>query len=132
MDGLKTCLSQARAVVSILPLTEETINLLNRDTLSHLPRSAYLINVGRGAHVVEDDLLALLQNGHLAGATLDVFQHEPLPLSHPFWTQPNLTITPHISAQTLLDEGNAQIAIKLRRLEQGLHVSGVIDRQKGY
>jgi len=132
MDGLQTCLARARAVVSILPLTDETINLLNRDTLTHLPRGAYLINVGRGAHVVEEDLLSLLQSGHLAGATLDVFQQEPLPLSHPFWKQPNLTITPHISAQTLLDQGNAQIAQKLQRLEQGLHVSGVIDRQKGY
>lgn len=131
-DGLKTCLSQARAVVSILPLTDETGNLLGRATLTHLPRGSYLINVGRGAHVVEPDLLALLQSGHLAGATLDVFQQEPLPLSHPFWNQPNLTITPHISAQTLLDEGNAQIAVKLQHLEQGLHVSGVIDRQKGY
>ena len=131
-DGLRQCLSQASAVVAILPLTSQTAQLLNRDTLSHMPRGAYLINVGRGAHVVEADLLALLQSGHLAGATLDVFQTEPLPHSHPFWTEPNLTITPHISAQTLLDVGSEQIAAKLQRLEQGLPVTGVIDRKKGY
>jgi len=131
-DGLKQCLASASAVVSILPLTEQTIHLLNRDTMSHMKRGAYLINVGRGAHIVEADLLALLQNGHLGGATLDVFQNEPLPLSHPFWKAPNLNITPHISAQTLLDEGNAQIVTKLQRLEQGLPVTGLIDRQKGY
>ena len=130
--GLKKCLSNASAVVSILPLTDETVNILNRDTLSTLPRGAYLINVGRGAHVVEADLLALLQSGHLAGATLDVFQNEPLPLAHPFWKQANLTITPHISAQTLLDIGNEQIVGKLRSLEQGRPVTGIIDRQKGY
>jgi len=131
-DGLKTCLSKARAVVNILPLTDATRDILNAESLSHLPKGAFLINVGRGAHLVEQDLLALLQNGHIAAATLDVFQTEPLPQNHPFWKQPNLTITPHISAQTLLDDGNAQIAEKLHRLEQGLPVTGVIDRNEGY
>jgi glyoxylate/hydroxypyruvate reductase A len=131
-DGLAQCLASANAVVSILPLTVETTGILNRATLSHLPKGAFLINVGRGAHVVEEDLLALLQSGHLAGATLDVFQTEPLPDHHPFWGRSDVTITPHISALTLVEEGNAQIAEKLRRLEQGLAVTGEINRSTGY
>jgi len=132
LDGLRECLSRARVAVGILPLTEATTGILNRTNLAYLPKGAYLINVGRGAHVVEEDLLELLQNGHLAGATLDVFQTEPLPQQHPFWHQANITITPHISAQTVLEEGNQQIAGKLRQLEQGLPVTGVINRQLGY
>ena len=131
-NGLNSCLAQARVAVNILPLTDATKHIFNRSALSQLPKGAYLVNVGRGAHVVETDLLALLQSGHLAGATLDVFQTEPLPADHAFWTQPNVTITPHIAAQTLIDDGYAQIAEKLQRLEQGLPVTGVIDRNRGY
>ena len=131
-NELAACLAKARVVVCILPLTTQTTGILNRTTLSALPRSAYVINVGRGAHIVEEDLLALLQNGHLAGATLDVFQTEPLPSGHPLWQQHNVTITPHISAQTLLDDAYVQIAEKINRLDQGLPVSGVIDRNQGY
>lgn len=131
-DGLKNCLSKVKVAVCILPLTEATTGILNRTTLAYLPKGAYLINVGRGGHVVEDDLLALLRSGHLAGATLDVFQNEPLPSLHPLWRQANVTITPHISAQTVLAESDAQIAEKLRRLEQGLPVTGIINRQLGY
>jgi glyoxylate/hydroxypyruvate reductase len=131
-DGLKHCLAEARAVVSILPLTEQTTGLLNRVTLGCLPAGAYLINVGRGAHVNENDLLELLRDGHIAGAMLDVFQSEPLPDNHPLWTHPDVTITPHISALTVVDEGNAQVVEKLRRLEQGLPVTGIIDRAAGY
>jgi glyoxylate/hydroxypyruvate reductase A len=106
--------------------------MLNRDTLDNLPNGAYLINVARGAQVVEEDLLAMLRSGDLAGAMLDVFQTEPLPPGHPFWQQSNLTITPHIAALTVHEEGNAQVTQKLRRVEQGLPVTGVINRQLGY
>jgi len=131
-NELTTCLAKARVVVCILPLTPETSGILNRTTLSALPKGAYVINVGRGAHVVEEDLLTLLQNAHLAGATLDVFQTEPLPAAHPFWQQHKVTITPHISAQTLLDDAYIQIAEKIKHFEKGLPVTGVIDRSKGY
>jgi glyoxylate/hydroxypyruvate reductase A len=130
--GLKRCLEQASAVVSILPLTADTEGLLNRDTLMQMPPGGYLINVGRGAHVDEAELLMLLSSGHLAGATLDVFQTEPLPDGHPFWQQANLTITPHISALTIMEEAHDQVAAKLRRFVQGQPVTGLVDRHAGY
>ena len=99
---------------------------------SRLPRGAYVVNVARGALVVDDDLLALLDSGHLAGATLDVFRDEPLPPAHPFWHHPRITLTPHVSAVTLVEESVAQIAAKIRRLEAGLPVTGVVDPRRGY
>jgi glyoxylate/hydroxypyruvate reductase A len=114
------------------PLTPETRGLIDRRTLAQLPRGAHLVNVARGALVVEDDLLAALDSGHVASATLDVFGEEPLPAAHPFWHHPRVTITPHSSAITLVDESTAQIAAKIRRLEQGLPVTGVVDRPHGY
>jgi glyoxylate/hydroxypyruvate reductase A len=85
-----------------------------------------------GAHLVDADLLALLDSGHLAGAALDVFREEPLPAEHPFWRHPKITVTPHTSARTLRDESIAQIARKLRAFERGEPIAGVVDRQRGY
>ena len=101
-------------------------------SLVRLADGAHLINVGRGAHVVEADLLALLDAGKLGAATLDVFAVEPLPPAHPFWRHPRIFVTPHVSAETQVDEAAAQIAAKLARLERGEAVSGVVDRQRGY
>jgi glyoxylate/hydroxypyruvate reductase A len=91
-----------------------------------------VINVARGAHLVDEDLLALIDEGHLAGATLDVFRTEPLPPEHPFWKHPKITVTPHTSARTLRDETVAQIAHKIRALQRGEPIAGVVDRQRGY
>lgn len=130
--GLQSCLSKATVVVCILPLTPETEGLLNRTRLMYLPPGGYVINVGRGAQLVENDLLELLHSGHLAGATLDVVQTEPLAPQHPFWREPKITITPHVSALTLMDQSQAQLVEKIQQLELGLPVSGLIDRSKGY
>ncbi|MDO9147702.1 MAG: glyoxylate/hydroxypyruvate reductase A [Hydrogenophaga sp.] len=130
--GLETFLSSSRVLVNLLPLTADTKDILNRATLGKLKPGGYLINVARGAHLVEADLLALLESGHLAGATLDVFRTEPLPPEHPFWTHPNITITPHTSARTLRDESIAQIAGKIRALEAGQPIAGVVDPVRGY
>ncbi|WP_305806932.1 NAD(P)-dependent oxidoreductase, partial [Stenotrophomonas sp. YIM B06876] len=92
----------------------------------------YVINVARGAHLVDDDLIALLGSGHLAGATLDVFHTEPLPAGHPFWTHPRITATPHTSARTLRSESIAQIAGKIAALERGEAVAGIVDPGRGY
>ena len=128
-------LAASRVLVNLLPLTAQTENILNRSTLSQLQPGGYVINVARGAHLVEADLLALLDSGHLAGATLDVFRTEPLPEGHPFWHHPRLTLTPHTSARTLRDDSIAQIASKIRALAVGQPLSslaGVVDHGLGY
>jgi len=129
---LPAFLAQTRVLVNLLPLTLETENLLNRSTLTQLLPGAYLINVARGRHVVEEDVLALLDSGHLAGATLDVFRTEPLPPEHAFWRHPRVTVTPHIAGRTLVPETVAQIAGKIRALEAGLPIEGMVDRSRGY
>jgi glyoxylate/hydroxypyruvate reductase A len=128
-------LAASRVLVNLLPLTAQTENILNRSTLSQLQPGGYVINVARGAHLVEADLLTLLDSGHLAGATLDVFRTEPLPEGHPFWHHPRLTLTPHTSARTLRDDSIAQIVSKIRALAAGQPVSslaGVVDHGLGY
>jgi glyoxylate/hydroxypyruvate reductase A len=132
MESLDTFLSGTRVLACMLPLTPETNNLLDRARLSRLPEGAYLVNVARGAQVAEPDLLALIRSGHIAGATLDVFRNEPLPAPHPFWSEPRITITPHISALTIREEAVRQIAHKITLLEQGEHVADVVDRNRGY
>ena len=132
IDQLDAFLAGTRVLVCMLPLTPDTSNLLDRARLSQLPEGAYLINVARGALVAEPDLLALIRAGHIAGATLDVFRNEPLPAPHPFWNEPRITITPHISALTLRAEAVRQIAAKIRLLEQGETVADVVDRESGY
>ncbi len=134
-QGLNDFLAASRVLVNLLPLTPDTQDILNRDTLSRLQPGGYLINVARGAHVVDDDLLALIDSGHLAGATLDVFRTEPLPAAHPFWQHPKVTVTPHTSARTLRTESIAQIATKIRRLLAGEPIDrlpGVVDAARGY
>jgi glyoxylate/hydroxypyruvate reductase A len=125
-------LASAHVLVCLLPSTPETRGLLDRTNLSRLPPGAHLVNVARGNIVVEPDLVALLDEGHLSGATLDVFHEEPLPAGHPFWHHPKVTLTPHTSAITVVDDSIAQIAAKIARLECGETVTGVVDRVRGY
>ena len=125
-------LAASRVLVNLLPLTPDTQDVLNRENLSRLQSGGYVINVARGAHLVDDDLLALLDSGHLAGATLDVFRIEPLPAGHPFWQHPKITLTPHTSARTLRHETIAQIARKIAAIERGEAVTGVVDPRRGY
>ena len=131
-EGLNDFLSASRVLVNLLPLTPETENILNQDSLSRLQSGGYLVNVARGAHLVDEDLVALLDTGHLAGATLDVFRTEPLPADHPFWRHPKITLTPHTSARTLRDETIAQIAGKIAAMERGEAVAGIVNPQRGY
>jgi glyoxylate/hydroxypyruvate reductase A len=130
--GLPAFLAGLDLLVSILPHTPDTVGLLDRATLAQLADGAHVVNMGRGSALVEDDLLALLDSGKLAGATLDVLRAEPLPPGHPFWTRPEITITPHVSGLTMPSETVAQIAAKIRRLERGEPVTGVVDRARGY
>ncbi len=125
----------SRILVNLLPLTPETENLLDRQALMSLPAGAYLINVARGRHLVDEDLLAALDGGHLAGALLDVFRREPLPTEHPFWHHPRITLTPHTSARTLQRESLAQIIGKIDALETGAppqSLGGWVRTEVGY
>jgi glyoxylate/hydroxypyruvate reductase A len=122
----------SRVLVIIAPLTAETQDRFNRETLALLPPASYVINVARGGLLVEEDLLELLNSGHLAGAALDVFRVEPLPQDHPLWANPKARITPHVSAITVIGPSAKQVAEKIRRLERGESVSGVVDRRRGY
>jgi glyoxylate/hydroxypyruvate reductase A len=131
-EGFNAFLSSCRVLVNLLPLTPDTTDILNTRTLSLLQPGGYLVNVARGAHLVEEDLLTLIDSGHLAGATLDVFRTEPLPADHPFWTHPKVTVTPHTSARTLRDESIAQIAGKVLAMARGETVAGLVDPVRGY
>jgi phosphoglycerate dehydrogenase-like enzyme len=119
-------------LVCALPLTERTRGLLNRTTLSQLPRGACVINVGRGEQVIEPDLKALLDEGHLAAAALDVFQREPAPADDWVWLHPQVLATPHIAAQASYNVVAAQCIDALRRAREGLPQPRAADRQAGY
>ena len=131
-------LAASRVLVCLLPVTPETRGVMRRETLLKLNGGrpgGYLINVARGAHLVEADLIPLLDEGRLAGAMLDVFEQEPLAPDHPFWRHPKIGITPHASARTLREESIAQIAAKIRAVEAGAGfdtLAGVVDVQRGY
>ena len=130
--GFSDFLAATRVLVCLLPLTSETQDILCRDSLSRLQPGACVINVARGGLLVEEDLLALVDSGHLSGATLDVFRSEPLPGDHVFWRHPKIQVTPHISAQTRRDESIAQIAGKIIALERGEPIAGIVDLARGY
>ncbi|WP_307688423.1 2-hydroxyacid dehydrogenase [Variovorax ginsengisoli] len=131
-------LAASRVLVCLLPLTPQTRGVMRRETLCQLnggQPGGYVINVARGAHLVEADLIALLDEGQLAGAALDVFDNEPLAPTHAFWSHPKISVTPHVSARTLRDESIAQIAAKIRAIEAGTgfdRLPGVVDAQRGY
>ncbi len=131
-NGLREMLARSRVLVVLLPSTPQTRGLLDRSMLGLLPAGAHLVNVARGALVVESDLLDLLDEGHLASATLDVFESEPLPAGHRFWHHPKIVLTPHVSAATLVDESAAQVAAKLSAMARNEPVTGVVNAQRGY
>ena len=128
---LEPFLKGCHVLACVLPLTSETRGILNRGTFAHLD-GAYLINVGRGGHLVEGDLIPALDAGRLAGATLDVFETEPLPADHPFWSDPRITVTPHASAVTHPKSAGAGIVANVRRAVAGEALEGVVDRSQGY
>ena len=125
-------LAGTRILVNLLPLTAETENIINAQLLAQLLPGAYVINVARGPHVVDDDLLAAIASGQVAGAMLDVFRTEPLPAEHAFWRCPQISITPHGSARTLPEETLLQILRKLQAFAAGEPVSGVVYADRGY
>jgi glyoxylate/hydroxypyruvate reductase A len=131
-DQLAAFLEGVDFLVDVLPLTPATTGLLDAKSLALLADGAHVINIGRGATLVDNDLLALLDSGKLAGATLDVFAPEPLASTHLFWAHPRVTITPHVSGLTVPADAVAQIAAKIRKLERGEPVTGLVDWTRGY
>jgi len=131
-DGLLETLAEAEILVLLLPLTAETENLLNGETLGLMPKGAVLINPGRGPLIDDDALLAALSTGQIAHATLDVFRTEPLAQDHPFWDHPRVTVTPHIASDTRADTAAQVIAENIRRSEAGEPLLFLVDRTTGY
>ncbi len=125
-------LRRANILVCLLPLTEQTRDILNRDFFEQLPRQAYLINVARGEHLVEADLLTAIDTGQIRGACLDVFRQEPLPPDHPFWRHPQIRVTPHCSSITNPASVAPQIVENYRRSQAGQPLLNQVSRSRGY
>ena len=131
-EELGAFLAASEILVCLLPLTADTENLLNATVFARLPRGAYVINVARGAHLVEQDLLEALATGQIAGATLDVFRVEPLPPDHPFWAHPAITVVPHVSALTQPQTAAKVLLDNLSAHAQGAALRHLVDRGSGY
>lgn len=130
--ALAEVLATSRIVVCALPLTAETDGVLDARAFAAMPKGAYVINVARGAHVVEADLIAAVQSGHLSGAALDVQRTEPLPPGDPLWNVPGITVTPHIAAQSSVATIAGQFADGVRALADGVALPNEVDRARGY
>jgi len=131
-EQLPAFLSGCDILLCVLPLTEQTQGILDRRLFAQLPRGAALINMGRGGHLVEADLLEALDSGQLSGAVLDVLQEEPAPAEHPFWQHPQIVLTPHIAAMTQPASAFGVLLENIRRFERGEPMVGEVDRHKGY
>jgi glyoxylate/hydroxypyruvate reductase len=131
-DGLPRFLDGLAALICILPLTPQTEGILSARLFAHLPRGAFLINVGRGAHLVESDLLSALESGQLAAATLDVFRTEPLPPAHPFWSHPKILVTPHVAAIGDPDSAAALVAENIARARRDMTLLHEVQPDRGY
>jgi len=141
IDGIKvfvgneefnSFLNKSDILICLLPLTPDTINILNSSTFEQLPQGAFIINVARGEHLVVDDLIAAIDEGKLAGACLDVFREEPLPKDHIFWRHPRVTVTPHIASITSPESVAPQIIDNYRRLREGKPLKNIVSIEKGY
>jgi glyoxylate/hydroxypyruvate reductase A len=131
-EGLRATLSEAEITVLLLPDTPATENTLNADTLALMPQGAMILNPGRGPLIDDAALLAALEAGHIAHATLDTFRTEPLPADHPYWSHPKVTVTPHIASETRPPSASRAIAENIRRGEAGEPFLHLVDRSRGY
>ncbi|MEO9651943.1 MAG: glyoxylate/hydroxypyruvate reductase A [Roseobacter sp.] len=131
-DGLSDALASAEIAVLLLPDTAATVNTLNAETLAMLPRGSYIINPGRGPLIDDQALIAALDSGQIAHATLDVFRIEPLPQDHPYWAHPRVTVTPHIAAATRAITSSKEIVQSITRCEAGEPLLNLVDRTRGY
>jgi len=131
-ESFEQLLAQSEIVVCALPLTAETEGILDARAFALMPPGAYVINVARGQHIVEAELIAAVRSGHLSGAALDVQRREPLPADDPLWSVPGITITPHIAAQPSTETVADQFVASVRALQRGEPMLNEVDRARGY
>lgn len=131
-DGLDAMLRRADILVCLLPLTPDTRGVINARSLALLPRGAFVINAARGGHVVAEDLLAALDAGRVAAAALDVFEPEPLPREHPFWSHPRVLVWPHAASITIPSSAAPQVVENIRRAREGRPLLNLVDFRAGY
>lgn len=131
-DELDEFLSETKILVNLLPLTDETEGILDLDLFKKLQKPGYLINVGRGDHLVEEDLIYAFDMDYLEGACLDVFEEEPLPKNHSFWNRKQIMVTPHIAAITPAKEAAKILVENYKRAMSGMELLFEVDRKKGY
>lgn len=131
-DGLTSLARQSDILVCLLPLTRETVGIMDAKLFAAMPKGGAVVNAARGRHLVEGDLLAALETGQLSAAVLDVFEREPLPAEHPFWTHPKIIVTPHVAAATHAPTAAAGVAENLRRLSEGRPLINLVDTTTGY
>lgn len=131
-EQLSDFLAQSQILINLLPLTEENTGILSAELFQQLPEQVALIHVGRGPHLIEQDLLNALDSGHLRGAIVDVFEQEPLPTTHPFWQHEKIVVTPHIASHAPMSVVVEQILENDRRLNSGLALCHQVDLSKGY
>jgi glyoxylate/hydroxypyruvate reductase A len=131
-DGFERFLARTDILVDVLPLTRDTRGILDATAFARLPKDAYFINMARGGHVVDEALLAALDSGHLAGAALDVFNTEPLPPEHPYWSHPKVHITPHMAGYTNPRTASPGVIENIKRLRNGQPLIHTVDPKTGY
>jgi glyoxylate/hydroxypyruvate reductase len=131
-DGLARVLAQSDILINVLPLTRDTRGLLDAKLFAALPKGAYLINMARGGHVVDEALLAAIDSGHLSGAALDVFNTEPLPPEHRYWTHPKVQVTPHIAGATNPRTASPGVIENVKNLRAGKPLINTVDAKSGY
>ena len=131
-EGLRRALKTAQILILLLPDTPQTKNVLNAQTLAQMPKGSVILNPGRGPLIDDDALVTALRGGHISAACLDVFRVEPLPRDHPYWTLPNVTVTPHIASGTRVATAAEVIVNNIKRGEQGLQFLYLVDRTVGY